>query len=101
MKARGQKFLNESHYEGGTVRWMVSNEETDYNILRKGKDGIESELVITDCSRSIALEFGSENPKQFKKRIAKLDVLIDELGKMRTTLLLVEEDSLRKKKKYY
>lgn len=100
MKRRGQQFLNESYYEGGTVRWMVSTEGTDYNLLSK-PDEVEAELKISDCDKIIALDFNCNNLKHLTKRVAKLDVLIEELNKMRSALLLAEKEAIAKSKRYY
>ena len=82
MKSRGKTFLNSSFNEKGHIRWEVlSGTDKRYHA-----EFLSGELVIADCSSSICLDFDCEKRSHIDKRIAKLDTLIDELGKMREAL---------------
>lgn len=95
MRARGKTYLNNSFNEGGSIKWKVlSGVHKEYKC-----DIINSELVITDCSNTIVLDFDCEKKAHIPKRIAKLDVLIDELSKMKAALVQAENET--KKKKFY
>lgn len=76
-------FLNESHEEFGTVCWNVRVYPYACEHREgRGSDRIpsrNSELRITDCSKSITLDFFYNTDKTYKERLKKLDCLMDEL----------------------
>lgn len=91
MKAQGKRFLTERGDEGGSIRWTL------------GKDAyfngdINAEIIITDCNKSIYLDFSYTNNKALGKRVAKLESLIEELQDFRESLLKAE---IVPKKFYY
>ena len=90
MKAQGKRFLTERGNEGGSVRWAI---ETGSYLTE-----IDAELILTDCSKSIYLEFSCDNNKALSKRVAKLEALIGELQDFRESLLKAE---IIPKKFYY
>lgn len=95
MKAQGKKFLTDRGDEGGSVRWSVSlNATDDYGLFNPF---IEAELILTDCYKSINLEFNCYKARHIGKRIAKLDVLIQELGLFRVALVQAQLESKPKK----
>lgn len=85
MKAQGKRFLTDRGDEGGSVRWYVKVEGVD-------SDGdasyykAEAELYISDCSRTINLEFSCKQVKDLDKRIAKVQQLIAELEDFKQAL---------------
>lgn len=87
MKAQGKRFLTGRGDEGGSVRWYASTNNTSplsYYLL-------EAELYLTDCSKSITLEFSCDKHKHLAKRIAKLDVLLAELGAFKAVLIQAQD----------
>ena len=44
--------------------------------------GFYSEVIISDCNRSVTLDFNVNTKKQFDERYKKLDLLIRELKKL-------------------
>lgn len=82
IRGRDKRFLNDSHYEFGTVAWNVSTHQQTSSEF-----SISADLRITDCSDVINLEFSSrEDPESSEKRMDKLDTLIESLQSFRATL---------------
>lgn len=96
MKEREKQFLNDSHEEFGYVSWRVSVDKMGHNYYP-----VNSSLHIADCSDKITLDFDCRDTKSIDKRIAKLDVLIDSLLRMRTTLCKAQELLAKGRKFYY
>lgn len=90
MKAQGKRFLTDRGAEGGSIRWSV---ETGSYLTE-----IDAELILSDCSKHIYLEFSCDNNKALGKRVAKLEALIEELQDFREALLKAE---IVPKKFYY
>lgn len=97
MIKRGKKFLNNSHEEHGSVSWHVTTGK-DMDFYQSTCGG---ELRIADCYKVITLDFDCEKVSHVDKRIAKLDVLIQELQEMRAALEGVKEEAKLKTKFYY
>lgn len=96
-KARNKVFLNDNHEEFGYVAWFVK----PYKNIITGEEGdYTSQLLISDCTHSIGLDFDFENKHQLNKRIEKLDTLITELQSMRKVLESCK-DKFKPKKFYY
>lgn len=82
-------------YEGGSMMWNVrivhawpqKRTEENKHIKLKNRASLQAELKISDCSRTITLDFNAGSDAQTRKdRIAKLDNMIDGLKKFRTAL---------------
>lgn len=95
MKARGKRFLSDSHDEGGSISWEVRT--CGVSMFDSFVDG---SLKIGDCYRFVDIDFDCSEYKHIKKRIDKADRLIIELTKMKEALLLAEKE-LAPKKSYY
>lgn len=93
MKAQGKRFLTARGDEGGSVRWYVKTPEDEYYL-------VESELYLSDCGKTITLEFSCEKYKHLDKRIAKVNALIQEATAFRNALVKVQQ-ATRPKKLYY
>lgn len=90
---RNKAWLNDSHYEFGSVAWHV----TPSKRFRSEKGYVSSELRMTDCSDSINLEFSSNDAREAFKRLQKLDTLISELQAFRKTYVDAMETQFKVK----
>lgn len=97
MKARDKRFINNSFNESGAVSWHVSTGETDWGFSNL----VNAELQISDCSKTICLDFNVEKETHFDKRIGKLDELMTSLTLMREALVEAKAEHKGKKKFYY
>ena len=61
---------------------------------RMGVDWVDASATICDCNRRIDLDFSFNNKKQRKERIAKLELLIAELGGLLE--FMIENDDVPK-----
>ena len=73
---KGQSLLDTNPYAHGGISWYVK-------VIEGTK--ISSSLRINDCSDYVLLEFNSDS-KSIDKRLAKLDVLIDQMLAMKEAL---------------
>ena len=72
-----RRWLNpKAHSDTGMISWDVS--ASGYSV--------EAEFSMWDCSRKINLDFNVYNEKDARDRAAKLDILIEELTKMREAM---------------
>lgn len=90
MKAQGKSYLSCRGDEGGGVRWYT-NTETAYDDCGV----VSATLYISDCYKTSVLEFSANTNKQLKKRVAKLDSLIEELNKFRSSLVSTEKKAIK------
>ncbi|CAM0109119.1 hypothetical protein VPH70E343_0092 [Vibrio phage 70E34-3] len=82
VRGRDKCFLNDSHYEFGTVSWHVSTRQYSERDIT-----VDADLRMTDCGDVINLEFGSSSERESsEKRMDKLDTLIESLQKFRSVL---------------
>lgn len=49
---------------------------------RQGADWVDADVVITDCTRRIELDFSYGNPKSKREKLKKIALLITELQKL-------------------
>lgn len=68
-----RKFLNKKQ---GVAAVEVKFDSWDYGY------GFDSEVVISDCSRSVRLDFSVYNHKDLAEKYTKLNGLIEELSKL-------------------
>lgn len=52
----------------------------------------EASVTISDCFRRVTLDFGAYEKKQFQPSLDKLNMLIDELSKMRDHIIDHEDE---------
>lgn len=78
-----RKFLNKKQ---GVAAVEVKFDSWDYGY------GFDSEVVISDCSRSVRLDFSVYNLKDLAEKYAKLNGLIEELSKLQDHLTQNYED---------
>lgn len=94
VRGRDKCFLNDSHYEFGTVAWSVSTyqySERDFTV--------NADLRMSDCGDVINLEFGSSAERESsEKRMDKLDTLIESLQKFRAVLQQAHDFQLENNK---
>lgn len=91
LKAR--RFLNNS--QGiGALQCQVSRtsygKEPEYGY-------VDADISISDCHRSIMLDFSIHEKKDVAQRLAKIDQLIVDLVKFQTALKQASADYIKKK----
>ena len=64
-----KEFLSDSMGESGAVVWFLE-------VPEKGKF-YDAEVQIKDCSRSVTLDFSFDDDKGLRKRINKINLLIE------------------------
>lgn len=78
-----RKFLNKKQ---GLASIEIKFDSWDYGY------GFDSEVVITDCSRSVRLDFSVYNEKDLSEKYLKLQELISELNELQNHLTENYED---------
>jgi hypothetical protein len=94
IKHYSRKFLNKA--EGlAAIECSVGDLQFSY--------GVDASINITDCSRQVNIDFSIYNLKDLDSRLAKLDLLITEITKVRDIISnnsdAIKEDIISKKKK--
>jgi hypothetical protein len=79
---RDKVFLGESHEEFGYIAYNYNLNGPNGGCPYMGDRMVSGEVSIADCHNKITLDFGCNNVKTLKKRINKLEVLINTLQKM-------------------
>ena len=94
IKHYSRKFLNKAD---GLAAIECSIGSLSYSA------GIDASINITDCNRQIYLDFSVYNLKDLTSRLAKLDLLIAEISKVRDIISnnsdAIKEDIISKEKK--
>lgn len=85
-KYYSRKFLN-SNKEGGLAAIECTVEKYGHSY------GAWAEVKLTDCNRHITLDFSYETDK-FEARLAKIDLLVEELTKVKEQLIKIHEQDL-------
>lgn len=91
-----KQFLSQREYEYGSAAYTIVCEDI---IKHKYDEEVQAELKVTDCSRSISLDFGFRNYGEFKERINKLNELIKIAEKMKEDLTEVYNFSITRENK--
>lgn len=86
MRHIDKRFLSESIGETGamvcTIETPLAKDISDWTIREGGH--ISGSIQVRDCNgRPVHLDFDSTGQKTFEKRIAKLDLMVDMLTRMR------------------
>lgn len=83
-------FLNDSAYESG---YIISSVHTPKKIKEFDDKWTEfaASLKIADCHEDVTLDFSYKKPKQFKKRLKKIDLLIQELQNFKEEMIKQSE----------
>ena len=100
MMRKNKAFLSNAHGEGGSINWYIASGDCIDNC-GIFSNVVEGELKISDCYRTITLDFGCEDINQLDKRIVKVQTLIDNLLEMKQGLLEAKESISTKNKFYY
>ena len=85
IKHYSRKFLNKAE---GLAAIECSINSLSYSA------GIDASINITDCNRLVYLDFSAYNAKDLDGRIAKLDLLLAEISKVRD-IISSNADSIR------
>lgn len=75
-----KRFLSETPNEFATVSYTARVDPKDYYTL------LDATVRITDCDNNVRIFFDAFKKEHLKKRIKKLDVLIDTLQEFRAIL---------------
>lgn len=87
---KNKRFLSEDrHDETGSITYFVEKGTENYSV-------IQSTVKIYDCNRSISLDFDCYDYQEIDERLNKIDVLVEELTKVRDALA-----SCKKGSKFY
>jgi|694.fasta_scaffold49500_6 hypothetical protein len=94
IKHYSRKFLNKA--EGlAAIECSVGDLQFSY--------GVDASISITDCSRQVNIDFSIYNLKDLDSRLAKLNLLITEITKVRDIISnnsdAIKEDIISKEKK--
>jgi len=79
IKYHSRKFLNKTN---GTASIEVDVDSYDWC-----GGGVDARVSITDCSRRITLDFSVYTKKDVVEKTQKLEVLINELSKLKALLM--------------
>ena len=101
MIRKNKEFLSNSHGEGGSINWYVAEGANVDDVCGLFSNIVEGELKLSDCYRTITLDFGCENINQIDKRVAKVQTLLDNLLEMKQALLEAKKIVSQKNKFYY
>jgi len=99
MRARDKQVLNGSYGEDGSIKWTVKS-GTDLKGSYEYGDFIAAELKIRDCEKEVALDFASHTERAARKRLAKLNVLVDSITAMRDAYQLAITAATKQKRPY-
>lgn len=93
IKHHSRKFLNKTtgvaaiECDIGSTEWC---------------GGVDGTITITDCSRHVNLDFGVYDVKDLDNKLAKLNLLVEEIGKFRDMYLdnydAIKEDIVKREK---
>jgi hypothetical protein len=94
MKFVNKEFLNDSVNETGFIIVKgKSDRQEDLSEHSAENLYMEAEVQISDCSKKIYLDFSVTKDSDLVKRLAKLDVLINNLVELRTHLPVLWADT--------
>lgn len=96
MRLTTKQFLSDSPDETGFIVIIASSprvEDMQESSWYRDNTTVESQVQIGDCSGKVYLNFDVNSEENLKKRIAKLNVLIDNLTELRETLPILWEDA--------
>ena len=96
MRYVDKQFLSECYGESGSMVVQFSSPTLeDYKESNYWRT-IDGDVSISDCSKTICLDFTFHDEATMKKRIAKLDKMIEMLQNVRTVLpqLLADRDNV-------
>jgi len=79
---QSKSFLCKADTGGGSVRWSVS----PFAYYGTSDRFVEAGITLTDCGRTVSLEFDTNSLKESRDRLAKIDTLITELASFREAL---------------
>lgn len=83
-KYHSRKFLNKTN---GMAAIEVNADYSAWNF--------DCNVTLTDCNRRIDLDFGMWGAKNIKEKLAKLDLLINELTSLREYLKPATEEFIK------
>lgn len=95
MRHTRKQFLSDSPEESGLIVITASSPRVEdiQECTWYEKGGVECQVQIGDCSQKIYLNFNIEKESDVKKRIDKLNVLIDNLTELKEMLPVLWADA--------
>lgn len=80
-----KEFLSQAYDESGSIVSQISTslvkDISEYQIDKGGY--IHASLKISDCNENIYLDFDATGADNYRKRVDKMDKLIDEITRFR------------------
>lgn len=93
-----KEFLSPAAWETGSIVCQIETplvkDITQYQI-EQGYTSMHSSIKLSDCSKSITLDFDCHDQSSFEKRIEKLDTMLKEVQDMRNQYAVMWENTLR------
>ena len=99
MIKRNKVFLSDSHEESGSICWVVQTDKD--HSMSIFQYAVTASVSISDCNKTIHLDFDCEKVKHIDKRIDKVDTLIAELTKVKDALVEAKGELTKRKGWYY
>ncbi len=95
MRLTLKQFLSDSPDETGFIIITASSPRVEdiQECTWYEKGGVEAQVQVGDCSQKVYLSFDVKDDISLEKRIAKLNVMIDNLTLLRNTLPALWEDA--------
>lgn len=96
MRLTRKKFLSESPDETGFIVITASSPRVEYmkeNSWYRDNTTVEAQVQVGDCSHKVYLSFDVNSEEDLKKRIDKLNIMIDHLTELRDTLPYLWDDA--------
>jgi hypothetical protein len=96
MRLTTKQFLSNSPDETGFIVITASSprvEDMEGSSWYRDNTAVESQVQIGDCSQKVYLNFDVNSKENLKKRLDKLDVLINNLTELRENLPILWEDA--------
>jgi hypothetical protein len=103
MRHTRKQFLSDSPDETGFIVIIASSprvEDMEDSSWYRDNTTVESQVQIGDCSQKVYLNFDVNSTENLKKRIDKLDVLINNLQELKEKLPLLWDDAVKNTEAY-
>lgn len=86
MRYVDKQFLSQSYGETGNICVQFSSPREKDFLDREWERYIDGSICISDCSKTIYLDFNFEDEETMNKRLEKLDKMIEVLQNARNVL---------------
>lgn len=79
MRYVDKQFLSPCYGESGNIVVSISSPTVELLKEEKWNNYVNMDISISDCSKTISLDFDFTDREQFDKRIAKIDKMMEVL----------------------